>query len=115
MNLLRQSNEQGKRLERMQAEREGIAQRQGRLTKDIERVAARRVEADEIARGSARQIAAIEGQIAQRAEERARQIAGRDRCIAERDERVEERNRLRARIEADRARGGPAPKIARGV
>ena len=114
MNLLRQSSEQGKRLERMQAEREGIAQRQGRLTKDIERVAARRGEADEIARGSAQQIAAIEGQIAQRAEDRAQQIAGRDRCIAERDEQVEARNRLRARIEADRARVALLQKLREG-
>jgi uncharacterized protein (DUF3084 family) len=114
MNQLRQSSDQGKGLERMQAEREGIVQRQARLTQDIERVAARRQEADEIANQSAAQIAAVEGQIAQRTEERQQQIAGRDRCIAQRDEQFESRNRLRANIEADQARIALLQKLREG-
>ncbi len=114
MNLLRQSSEQGKRLERMQVEREGIVQRQARLTKDIERVAARRIEADEIAQRSAEQIAAVEGRVAQRTAERAQHIAERDRCVAKRDEQVESRNRLQARIEADQARVALLQKLREG-
>ncbi|MCE2432983.1 MAG: chromosome segregation protein SMC [Candidatus Latescibacteria bacterium] len=114
MNQLRQSSDQGKGLERLQAEREGIVQRQTRLTQDIERVAARRQEADEIANQSAEQIAAVEGRIAQRTEERQQQIAGRDRCIAQRDEQVESRNRLRANIEADQARVALLQKLREG-
>ena len=114
MDLLRQNSDQGKGLERMQAEREGIVQRQERLTQDIERVAARRQEADETAVQSAEQIAAVESQIAQHSEERQQQIAGRDRCIAQRDEQIESRNRLRANIEADQARVALLQKLREG-
>lgn len=114
MDLLRQNSDQGKSLERMQAEREGIVQRKARLTQDIERVAARRQEADETANQSAEQIAAVESQIAQRAEERQQQVAGRDRCIAQRDEQIESRNRLRANIEADQARVALLQKLREG-
>ena len=114
MDLLRQNSDQGKALERMQAEREGIVQRKARLTQDIERVAARRQEADETANRSAADIAAVEGQIAQHTEERQQQIAGRDRCIAQRDEQIESRNRLRANIEADQARVALLQKLREG-
>ncbi|MDE2724898.1 MAG: chromosome segregation protein SMC [Gemmatimonadota bacterium] len=114
MDLLRQNSDQGKSLERMQAEREGIVQRKARLTQDIERVAARRQEADETANQSAEQIASVESQIAQRTEERQQQIAGRDRCIAQRDEQIESRNRLRANIEADQARVALLQKLREG-
>ena len=114
MDLLRQNSDQGKALERMQAEREGIVQRKARLTQDIERVAARRQEADETANRSAEQIAAVESQIAQHTEERQQQIAGRDRCIAQRDEQIESRNRLRANIEADQARVALLQKLREG-
>ena len=114
MDLLRQNSDQGKGLERMQAEREGIVQRKSRLTQDIERVAARRQEADETANQSAEQIAAVESQIAQHTEERQQQIAGRDRCIAQRDEQIESRNRLRANIEADQARVALLQKLREG-
>ena len=114
MDLLRQNSDRGKALERMQAEREGIVQRKARLTQDIERVAARRQEADETANQSAEQIAAVESQIAQRTEERQQQVAGRDRCIAQRDEQIESRNRLRANIEADQARVALLQKLREG-
>ena len=114
MDLLRQNSDQGKGLERMQAEREGIVQRKSRLTQDIERVAARRQEADETAVQSAEQIAAVESQITQHTEERQQQIAGRDRCIAQRDEQTESRNRLRANIEADQARVALLQKLREG-
>ena len=114
MNLLRQSSDQGKDLERRQAEREGIAQRQTRLTQDTERVTTRRQEADKIAVQSAAQIAAIESQIAQYTKERQQQIAGRDRCIALRDEQIESRNSLRANIEADQARITLLQKLREG-
>ena len=114
MDLLRQNSDQGKGLERMQAEREGIVQRKSRLTQDIERVAARRQEADETAVQSAEQIAAVESQITQHTKERQQQIAGRDRCIAQRDEQTESRNRLRANIEADQARVALLQKLREG-
>ena len=114
MDLLRQNSDQGKALERMQAEREGIVQRKTRLTQDIERVAARRQEADETANQSAADIAAVESQIAQHTEERQQQIAGRDRCIDQRDEQIESRNRLRANIEADQARVALLQKLREG-
>ena len=114
MNLLRQSSDQGKDLERRQAEREGITQRQTRLTQDTERVTTRRQEADKIAVQSAAQIAAIESQIAQYTKERQQQIAGRDRCIALRDEQIESRNSLRANIEADQARITLLQKLREG-
>lgn len=114
MDLLRQNSDQGKSLERMHAEREGIVQRKARLTQDIERVAARRQEADETANQSAEQIASVESQIAQRTEERQQQTAGRDRCIAQRDEQIESRNRLRANIEADQARVALLQKLREG-
>ena len=114
MDLLRQNSDQGKGLERMQAEREGIVQRKSRLTQDIERVAARRQEAEETAVQSAEQIAAVESQITQHTKERQQQIAGRDRCIAQRDEQTESRNRLRANIEADQARVALLQKLREG-
>ena len=113
MNQLRQSSDQGKGLERMQAEREGIVQRQARLTQDIERVAARRQEADEIANQSAAQIAAVEGQIAQHTEERQQQIAGRESlyCPARRTNRIAQplARKYRSRPGANR----PPPKTER--
>ena len=114
MDLLRQNSDQGKALERMQAEREGIVQRKARLTQDIERVAARRQEAEETANQSAEQIASVESQIAQHTEERQQQISDRDRCIAQRDEQIESRNRLRANIEADQARVALLQKLREG-
>ncbi len=114
MDLLRQNSDQGKGLERMQAERESVVQRQARLTQDIERVAARRQEADETAVQSAEQIAEVESQIAQHTEERQQQIASRDRRIAQRDEQIESRNRLRSNIEADQARVALLQKLREG-
>ncbi len=114
MDLLRQNSDQGKGLERMQAERESVVQRQARLTQDIERVAARRQEADETAVQSAEQIAEVESQIAQHTEERQQQIASRDRRIAQRDEQIESRNRLRSNIEADQARVALLQKLRDG-
>ena len=114
MSLLRESSDHGKRLERLHAESEGVAHRQTRLTEDIERIANRRLEADRVAHTAVEQIEGIEEKISEHNANRQQHIASRDQCTTERDKKVESRNRLRARIEADLARITLLQKLREG-
>ncbi len=114
MGLLRESSERGRQLERQQAEREGVVTRQTRLIEDVERTAARHLEADEAARLASEQIAALERETEDRTTQRQQHLNDRNRLIGVRDVSVEIRNRLRARIETDEAQVGLLQKLREG-
>ena len=114
MGLLRESSERGRQLERLHADREGVLSRQTRLHEDVERVTARQLEADDVAKRAIEQMTTLEAEVADRTEQRQNRIDERARVQVLRDEHVEERNRLRARIESDEAQIALLQKLREG-
>ncbi|MCZ6636451.1 MAG: chromosome segregation protein SMC [bacterium] len=112
--LLREGSEQGKGLERLRAEQDGAQERSARLHDDVARVGALRTEADGAVRAAGDQIETIEREIQAHTETRTAHVEARDRLQAERDDLVEQRNRTRARLEADEARMALLVKLKEG-
>ena len=114
MGLLRESSDRGRQLERLQADREGVLSRQARLHEDVERVTARQLEADEVAKRAQEQIVALEHDVSERSGQRQSRVDERGRLQSLRDEQVEDRNRLRARMESDEAQITLLQKLREG-
>ncbi|MDA0709282.1 MAG: chromosome segregation protein SMC, partial [bacterium] len=114
MGLLRESSERGRQLERLRADREAVLARSARLHEDVERVTARKLEADDVASRALQQIAILQTELSELSALRQVRIDERARLQILRDDQVEGRNRLRAQMGSDEAQIALLQKLREG-
>ena len=104
ISVLGEIREMNGSLERSRAELNGLSQRRSRLADDVERVRARRAEADSAAADAAGRIDEAEQKAADRSAQRTERVAARTRLQEERDRLAESHSALSARAETYAAR-----------